>query len=277
MELALIHLLKLLSLLFLPTFAFAQAYQGLDQQALLEAGAGVAYGTVPHYPGSDQSTSLVLPFPALIYRGERYRLDEDGGARTRFFYTDWMELNVSVGGSLPVSSKDNRARSGMPKLDAMIELGPGLIFHFFNKRNSDKFRLSLNFPIRQAISSDLKYTKARGQIFNPLLYSFYQFTKSFSLFAGVSAYWATKDYNSYLYNVEPRFATATRPSYQANGGYVVTNYALAFIKSVEKISVFGAVSLNDASWSSNKNSPLFVKSSNIGFALGFTYFFYSIP
>ena len=267
---------KLLSLLLFPSLVFAQAFQGLDREALLEAGAGAAYGTVPHYPGSDQSTSLFLPFPALIYRGERYRLDEDGGARTRFFYSDSMEINLSVGGSLPVSSKDNRAREGMPKLDAMVEVGPGLIFHFFNQRNSDKFRLSLNLPIRQAISSDLKYTKARGQIFNPLLYSFYQLNTQLSVFMALSAYWATKDYNRYLYSVSPQFQTFNREAYEAKGGYVVSNYALAFIYSKKKFSIFSAVSLNDAHFSSNKNSPLFVTKRNLGYAVGFTYFFYKL-
>lgn len=254
---------------------FAQSF-GVDSEALLEAGAGVVYGSVPHYPGSDQSNTLVVPFPVVIYRGERLRIDEDGGVRTRFFYSDRFELNLSVGGSLPVSTKDNRVRTGMPKLDAIVEIGPGLIIHLVDKKLSEKFRLSLNIPIRQAISSDLKYTKARGQTFNPLLYSFYMLNKNFTIFSAISSFWASKEYNRYLYDVDSKYATPSRPAYLAKSGHVVMNYAAAVVYNLEKLSVFSAISLNDASRSSNRFSPLFVKARNIGYAIGFTYYFYKI-
>lgn len=262
-------------LLFTPSI-FAQSYQGTNQDALFEAGAGAVYGSVPHYPGAEQNNNLLVPFPAVIYRGERYRLDEDGGARTRFFYSDSMEINLSVGGSLPVSSKDNRARAGMPKLDTMVEIGPGAIFHFLHKKNSTDFRLSLNIPIRQIISSDLKFTKARGQSFNPILYAFYDLNKAFTLFTSISGYWATKEYNEYIYSVEEKFVTPTRSGYKAHSGHVSNNYSAALIYTREDLSIFSGAILNDMKNNSNKSSPLFKRETSLSYAVGFTYFFYKV-
>tara|TARA_R110000868_G_scaffold127493_6_gene335209 strand:- start:9036 stop:9860 length:825 start_codon:yes stop_codon:yes gene_type:complete len=257
--------------------SFAQTTSSSSKrESLFEAGAGAVYASVPHYPGSDQSNALLVPFPTLIYRGDKYRVDEDGGARARFFYTDMMEVNLSIGGSLPVSTKDSKIRQGMPKLDTIIELGPGLIVHFFNKRNAKGFKLSLNIPIRQAISSDLKYTKARGQVFNPLLYGFYDLNKHFTLVGGLSNMWATKEYTSYLYDVADRFATSNRASYHSSGGQVVSNYSLAVVYSNKNLSLFTGSIFHDASRSSNKDSPLFVKSTNWSHAIGLTYFFYEL-
>lgn len=243
-------------------------------QSLFEAGFGAVYASIPHYPGSSQTNTLFVPFPTVIYRGDIYRIDEDGGARTRFFYSDQMEINLSVGGSLPVSTKDSKIREGMPKLDTIGEVGPGFIYHFFNKRNAKGFRLSINIPIRVAISSDLKFTKERGIVFNPLLYGFYDLSENFSLIGGLSAYWASKKYNSYLYDVGPQFVTPTRSAYNSNSGYVVTNLSMALLHTRGDLSIFVGSILNDASQSSNINSPLFEQKINWSHAIGFTYFFY---
>ncbi len=260
-------------ILLIPQLASAQS-SFKRNQGLFEAGFGAVYASIPHYPGSSQTNTLFVPFPTVIYRGDIYRIDEDGGARTRFFYSDKMEINLSIGGSLPVSTKDSKAREGMPKLDTIGEVGPGFIYHFFNKRNAEGFRLSINIPVRVAISSDLKFTKERGIVFNPLLYGFYDLSENFSLIAGLSAYWASKKYTSYLYNVAPKFITPTRNEYSSNSGYVVTNISLALLHTRGDLSIFIGSILNDASQNSNKNSPLFEQKVNWSHAIGFTYFFY---
>lgn len=266
-----IHIL--LSLLLVTGQLMAQS-SFKRNKSLFEAGFGAVYASIPHYPGSSQTNTLFVPFPTVIYRGDTYRIDEDGGARTRFFYSDKMEINLSIGGSLPVSTKDSKIRQGMPKLDTIGEVGPGFIYHFFNKRNAKGFRLSLNIPVRLAISSDLKYTKERGIVFNPLLYGFYDLNESFALIGGLSAYWATKKYNSYLYDVAPQYVTPIRSAYDSKSGYVVSNLSLALLHTRGDLSIFAGSILNDASKSANKNSPLFEQKINWSHAIGFTYFFY---
>jgi outer membrane protein len=88
-----------------------------------ELGLGLAALSLPDYPGADQGRSYVLPFPYLIYRGERLKANRDGLRGLLFEHPRW-DLDISAGGSLPVNSKDNRAREGMDDLDFSFEFGP---------------------------------------------------------------------------------------------------------------------------------------------------------
>lgn len=240
----------------------------------MELGAGMVHASVPHYPGSDQSNTLTIPFPTIIYRGERLRADEEGGVRTRFFYNEHFELNLSLGGALPVSAKDNKVREGMPKLDTMIELGPGLIIHLKNQSNSKRWRLALSIPLRQAFSTNITDTYQRGLVFNPLLYSFYEINRSVTIFSSVSSRWATKDFHSYLYSVEQKDQNSNRAHYEAQGGHVLLSYSLALLFKYKNFKFFTGVSLFDATNNANMNSPLFIKKRSYSYAIGFSYFFY---
>lgn len=253
----------------------AQSFRGSENsQPLYEIGAGSVYGVVPHYPGSDEHTALLVPFPSVIYRGDRLRADEDGGVRTRFFYSESFEINLSIGGSLPVSSKDNDEREGMEKLHTIAEFGPGLIYHFYNKRNHDKLRFAINVPVRMAISTNIKDTYRRGYVFNPILFSFYELSSSFTIFGSLSGRWATKEYHDYLYTVGVKDVNDNRPRYEATKGYVLSTYGLALIYNTKKATIFSGFSYDDATNNANRNSPLFVKKSSYSFAIGFTWYFY---
>ncbi|OUR99635.1 hypothetical protein A9Q84_01030 [Halobacteriovorax marinus] len=271
--------MKLLTVLILITLiqshVFAQSVRRPNvEKSTLELGAGAVFGKTPHYPGSNQHNEILFPFPVLIYRGDRLRADEDGGIRTRFLYSKKFELNLSFGGSLPVSSKKNTARQGMPKLQTLLELGPGFIFHFLDKYNSKKWKLSLNIPYRHVVSTNIKDTYFRGFVFNPILYSYYDFTENFSIFTSISGRWATQRYNDYLYSVDDQFTTNSRPRYEANSGHVLMSYGLALIYNYKDFTIFTGMSIDDASASANKNSPLFIKEQSYSTAIGFTYYFY---
>src|SRR5574341_1300015 len=76
-----------------------------EPQPVWEVGAGVAAIDFPHYRGSDQRKTYVLPLPYVIYRGEILRSDRDR-VRGLFFESERAELHVSVNGSIPVDSDD---------------------------------------------------------------------------------------------------------------------------------------------------------------------------
>lgn len=94
---------------------------------LIEAGVGAFHARFPHYPSANTYYSLTLPFPNFVYRGDILRADENGGLRSRFFNSENFEVNLSIGGALPVSSERLEAREGMPDLKTMVEFGPGFI------------------------------------------------------------------------------------------------------------------------------------------------------
>ncbi len=268
--------MKIVLFLVLSANILAQSYRGSGTDLpKLELGAGIVRGTAPHYPGSDESNKVYIPFPAVIYRGDIIRADEDGGVRSRFFYSDRYELNLSTGAALPARTEDNDDRAGMPTLDPMIELGPGLIFHLISKKNKGPLRLSLNLPLRIVISSDFKDTRQRGYVFNPLLFSFYELNKKLTIFTSISGRWATKDFNDYIYTVEELYSTNTRAVYKAKKGNVLYSYSIAaIINRGQNFSIFGGISYENYKDNANKASPLFIREDNISTGLGITWWFY---
>ena len=64
---------------------------------------GVVGFSFPDYRGSDETRFYALPFPYFIYRGDLLKVDRDR-VRGLFFRRSWLELDVSLGGSVPVDS-----------------------------------------------------------------------------------------------------------------------------------------------------------------------------
>ncbi|MHB9102534.1 MAG: MipA/OmpV family protein [Sulfuricella sp.] len=131
---------------------------------LWEAGAGVAALEFPDYRGSDEKHAYVLPVPYVVYRGEFLKVDRER-MRGLFFKTDKAELDVSLNGSVPVKSADNRARQGMPYLDPTLEIGPSLNL-FLLHSEPKKTHLDLRLPVRPVIDINAKYL---GYVFQPQL------------------------------------------------------------------------------------------------------------
>ena len=111
---------------------------------LWELGFGVATLRLPHYRGSDQSHSWILPLPYLVYRGEIFKSDRNG-TRALLFESDRVDLDLSVAVSAPTRSRDNDARRGMTDLAPTFELGPNLNWTVARDRH---WKLDLRLPVR---------------------------------------------------------------------------------------------------------------------------------
>jgi len=248
-----------------------------EELSLLEIGVGAITIDIPDYPGSGHNTTHTIPFPAAIYRGDLLRADEEGGVRTRFFHGPRMELNMSVGGQLPSNSEENPDRTGMPDLHTIIELGPGLIFHFIPPSRDAKRKLSLNVPLRYAISSDLKRFDGRGFIFNPVIYYIEEqfLLKHLTLFTSFDTRFATRRLHDYFYSVTPQFATSHRPHYQAKGGYLGSSLSLGLTYSFKRrLNVIFGLYHSNYQGSPNLDSPLFAKKETTSIGIGLIWWFY---
>ena len=185
-----------------------------------EFGLGATGFHLPDYRGSDESRGYVLPFPYLIYRGERFRIDRQG-VRGIFFESDRVELNLSLNATPPVNSDENRARQGMPHLDPTLEIGPRLDVTLARDRERE-WSFEVRLPVRAAIATDLSHTQHIGYVAYPHLHLFTR-----PVLAGVKwnlglqagPLFATREYHDYFYGVDPEFATPERPAYQASAGY----------------------------------------------------------
>ena len=114
------------------------------ERPLWELGLGAAALRLPHYRGSDQSHSWLLPAPYLVYRGEIFKADRQG-TRAVLFNSDRVDLDLSVAVSAPTRSRDNDARRGMADLAPTFELGPNLNWTLARDR---QWKLDVRLPVR---------------------------------------------------------------------------------------------------------------------------------
>ncbi|HZZ94448.1 MAG TPA: MipA/OmpV family protein [Usitatibacter sp.] len=210
------------------------------REPLWEAGLGVGVIHFPQYRGSSQSKDYVLPAPYFVYRGDFLKADREG-ARGVFFRNESLDIDLSVGASLPVSSKDNEARQGMPDLKPTIEAGPSFELTLWRSSHHDA-KLDLRLPVRAAFSLEAHPRFVGTQVF-PHLNVDIRNERAFpgwnlGLLAGVVL--TDGRYNRYYYEVDPAFATPARPAYAPpGGGYAGTEAIVALSKRFPKYWVGG--------------------------------------
>jgi len=117
-------------------------------QPLWEAGVGVGVLRLPHYRGSDQSHTWVLPVPYFVYRGEFLRADREG-ARAVLVDAERLDVDISVAATAPTRSRDNRARAGMPDLSPTVEIGPNVNYTLVR---GTQWKLQARMPVRAAFT-----------------------------------------------------------------------------------------------------------------------------
>ncbi|MGH8641779.1 MAG: MipA/OmpV family protein [Burkholderiales bacterium] len=198
---------------------------------LWEAGAGAAVVSLPDYRGADQGRAWLLPFPYLVYRGEFLKADERR-VRGLFFKTERMELDASVNAQPPVDSSKNDARSGLPDLDPLVELGPSLNLSL-HRSAARRTEVELRLPVRAALATDFSYVDFAGWVFQPNINvdvrdPFGQAGWKLGMLSGVM--FADRRYNRYYYAVDPGFSTPSRPAYNPAGGYAGTQLIVALNK-----------------------------------------------
>ena len=244
---------------------FAAHFACADQLPLWEAGAGVGVTTLPHYRGSDQSKTWVLPVPYLVYRGESLKVDDDRRLRSPF--SDRIELEISLNGSPPV--KDDDARRGMPDLDATLEIGPSLNFALFRSGNGTE-KLELRLPVRTGISTDFSHFRHEGWIFQPNLNLDFKNAlgnRGWNLGLQAGLIYSDRRYNQYFYAVDPMFATADRPAFNPSGGFGGTTLVTALSKRFPGFWVGGFAKWDSVGGAVFADSPLVRTKSN--FTAGF--------
>jgi outer membrane scaffolding protein for murein synthesis (MipA/OmpV family) len=227
------------------------------EEPLWEAGLGVGAIHFPQYRGSKESKNYLLPAPYFVYRGDFLKADREG-ARGVFFRNDAVDINVSAGASLPVWSKDNEARAGMPDLRPTVEVGPSVDLTLWRSSRREA-KLDLRLPVRAAFSVE-SHPRFVGTQFFPHLNVDLRDERNFpgwnlGLLAG--AVFTDRRYNEYYYRVDPAYETPTRPAYAASsGGYAGTEAIVAISKRFPKFWIGGFVRYDNLSNARFVDSPL---------------------
>ncbi len=237
-----------------------------DEKPLWELGVGMSGLSFPDYRGSDESRLYAIPFPYVVYRGTFLKADKDG-VRGALFNSDRVELNVSVGASVPVKSDDNRAREGMPDLQPTVELGPALDLNLW-RSDDRRYKVDLRLPVRAAVTV-MGGMNGAGWEFSPNL------TLDITDVPGLGGWnlgllagplYGSERSHDYFYSVAPRYATADRPAFDADAGYGGSQFLMSVSKRYSKYWLGAFVRWDSLNGAVFADSPL-VRSENY-FAAG---------
>lgn len=225
-------------------------------EPLWEAGLGVGGVHFPDYRGSSQSRNYAFPVPYFVYRGEFLQADRNG-VRGILMQSDRVDLNASVGASLPVDSSRDSIREGMPDLRPTIEAGPSLDVTLW--RNDDRRRrLELRLPVRGGVTVE-SHARFIGWQFFPHLNLDIRDPAgldgwNLGLLAG--PLFSDARHNRYFYEVAPALATAGRPAYTPTGGFAGMEYLAAVSKRYPRFWVGGFVRYDSLHGAAFADSPL---------------------
>jgi outer membrane protein len=240
-----------------------------SERPLWEIGIGAIGLHVPDYRGAEESRSVAAPFPVLIYRGERLRADRDG-LRGELFESDRIELNLSLGGALPVRSGDNEARRGMPRLDFLLEAGPTLnltLARSGDRRNDTQLQL----PVRTAFTLGGGRSDYVGAVFGPQLRQRWRDVPQLDLWSisvAIGPQFSSRRYHDYVYGIAPQFATASRPAYAAPAGYSGSQFSFGANRAYGRWRLFGLVRVDALHGAAFADSPLVRRRTTVAAGIG---------
>lgn len=235
---------------------------------LWEAGLGIASIYMPDYRGSKHYRMYALPFPYMVYRGDKLRLDRQG-LRGVFFDTERVYLDFSAAASAPVDSSDNDLRAGMPDLDPALQLGPSLKINVWGREETRKF-INIALPVRKVVVTNFSRYEAQGYLANPLINLNYGRFHPYEWNLGLAygPIYTDRQYHDYYYSVSSRYATDERPEYHARSGFSGTRLTLTASTRRGKYWIAGFAIYDNLANSVIRDSPLV--EANYSFLLGLT-------
>lgn len=241
----------ILSIVLSPVRAWCQ------EKPLWELGAGLLLLQMPDYRGSDVNRRHLFLYPYFVYRGDILRVERER-ISGRIFETDRLLLDISLNGSVPVSSSENPDRQGMADLDPTFEIGPSLNVTLLENRQ-DHYKLTLTLPVRAAFSTDFSSVRHEGWVFHPrLVFEKADMIAGSGVNLGISAgpRFADRGYHRYFYAVDPPYATPSRRPYEADGGYSGSAVTVGLNKNMKPFIINAFVSLDFLQGAAFEGSPL---------------------
>lgn len=228
-------------------------------EPLWEAGFVTAAFSGPAYPAADDETSAAFISPYVIYRGDVFSVGDEGAFRALAFANDRIEIDFSLGASLPANSEDDADRKGMPDLDFLFEIGPQLIWHV-GHHDYDKWEGLFDVKLRARSVISLADFDTKGFLFEPsFVYELQSKThRNLSWQADLELLYGNQRLNHYFFEVADAYDTPLRPVYSAEAGYIGAEIGLGLSYPVNnnlRFFIGGNVKLYNGA--TNQDSPLF--------------------
>lgn len=236
-------------------------------QPLWEAGVGVGVLRLPHYRGSDQSHTWVLPVPYFVYRGEFLRADREG-ARAVLLDAERLDVDISLAATAPTRSRDNRARAGMPDLSPTFEIGPNVNYTL---ARGAQWKLQARSPVRAAFTLE-SGPDMIGWLATPNLNLDLR-VQGWNVGVLTGPVFGTRRMNGYFYDVAPEFATASRPAYRAPGGYAGWRLVSGVSRRIGDFWLGAFVAGDSVDGARFDDSPLVRKRGTLAFGVALSWVF----
>lgn len=252
----------------LPATALAQ------KVPLWEAGIGVGALYLKDYRGASHTSVYALPFPFFVYHGKIFKVNRSG-IHGRVFGSPRVLLDISLSGGVPVSSRENPVRRGMPNLAPTVELGPSLDLRLWSG-NDGRSSLWWRMPARAVFSVNLSEFAHRGWIFPP--FAEYRIRSAQTLhpwWLSVAAgpIFADEAYHDYYYKVSPAYATPSRPVYSPGGGYSGSRVTVSFSQRLSRLWVGVFARYDNLAGAAFASSPLVFSKNYFAVGIGITWIF----
>ena len=232
---------------------------------LWELGLGAAWVELPHYRGSDQSRSWLLPVPYAVYRGQFLRATRDA-ARAVLLDSERVDFDVSVSGSPPTRSRDNRARAGMEDLPPTLEIGPNLNLTL---AMGASWKLDLRMPLH-AVFGVQSSPQSLGWTLSPVLNLDWR-VAGWNIGVQGGPRWADRRYHDFLYGVPAEQATASRAAYTAPGGDAGWRATLGVSRRRADFSLGAFVRADSVAGARFEASPLVRQRHNLSLGLALSW------
>ena len=247
----------------------------LEHKPRWEIGIGGGYFNGFDYPASRDPNKRGLVVPFFFYRSPLFRVG-DGGVQAVAIEQARVRLDLSIGASLNAKSEGNRVREGLPSLDFLFGVGPQLEIRLIDwySPHYGRTQVSWNTEARAIVATDFRTLRAQGFLFSTEL-SLAQrrlLNRPLDVIANIDLTFADERLQDYYYEVEPRFATASRQPYDATGGYLSASLFTGFVaRPWATVNLFFGVQFEQFSSAANQHSPLFETTSSTSYAVGFTW------
>lgn len=235
-----------------------------------EVGLGLGVLSIPDYRGSDQQRGYIIPIPYFHYDGEFLHVDREG-AHGDVFASERVKLDLSVSIGPPARSGKNEARRDMPDINPTFEAGPSL--HVLLARNESRDRTwSLRLPLRAAVATDFSKFESIGWIFAPSLnFEAANISDGWQVVVGGGPMYASEEYHDYFYEVQPANATATRPAFDAKGGYSGSRLTITASRRYPRYWVGAFARYDNLSGATFVDSPLVKDKESFMVGIGFAW------
>ncbi|WP_340679957.1 MipA/OmpV family protein [Paraglaciecola sp.] len=239
---------------------------------ILEIGMGAAAGQLPEYLGSPDTYEFLLPLPYIYYRDESLTINRNT-LSDELYQLGPLSLSLSASGSIPVKSREDSLRSGMPDLGWVGELGPSLDYQIMPE-------LTLALQLRKAIGvedwsfKDVGWHASTTLIWHKILFV-HNNLGELSISSRLSLDYADRNYHQYYYGVALEHQTLNRPLYEAKAGFSHSGMALGLSWRYQQLWLGVYAKYFDLSRAANFSSPLLVNKQQASFGLAFSWIFWT--